>query len=228
MGEKRTILQRSLGFPMTAPSAEGIDAVSIMDPTGKVRALINRLNADLAAARAERDGARTEIKRMHDEVLPDRQACIDHWGKRAEKAETKMTGAYEECAKIADVAAKKYDALGRYHQTNDDEAAADRCYARAGAAQQIASDIRQRADTAMASEWPIIKALVADEGSSVTICSDNADFNGLPNSVVIVQGGWTNWREKDFTGETVLKALQEANRALLAAIERAQPTKGEG
>lgn len=62
-----------------------------------------------------------------------------------------------------------------------------------------------------------IDQLRADEGATVTLCSDNADFNGLPNCAVEVTDAWTAYRPETFRADTLLEALQLA----CAAKERA-------
>ena len=63
----------------------------------------------------------------------------------------------------------------------------------------------------------LIEALRADEGSSVTILCDNPDFNGQPNCAIEVNGDWTDWKDRRFTGDTVLDCLQKAHTAMLEA-----------
>lgn len=63
--------------------------------------------------------------------------------------------------------------------------------------------------------WSIVEQLRAGEGAAIEICCDNPDFNGQPNSVVVVYDDWTDWQEQRFTGDTVLECL----RAALAARE---------
>lgn len=58
--------------------------------------------------------------------------------------------------------------------------------------------------------WRIINKLRAGEGSSVEVLCDNPDFNGQPNNAVVCNGGWTDWQNVRFTGETVGAALGAA------------------
>lgn len=58
--------------------------------------------------------------------------------------------------------------------------------------------------------WDIINELREDEPSSVCLINDNPDFNGLPNCAVDVSGTWTDYKEKRFTGDTLLEALNAA------------------
>lgn len=55
-----------------------------------------------------------------------------------------------------------------------------------------------------------IDKLRADEGDSVTIYSDNAGFNDLPNCAIGCCGDWTEWFERRFDGNTVAAALHAA------------------
>ncbi|RWD00132.1 MAG: hypothetical protein EOS58_30595 [Mesorhizobium sp.] len=64
--------------------------------------------------------------------------------------------------------------------------------------------------------WFLIDVLREAEGSTVTICCDNPDFNGLPNSKVIICADWTSWVDTEFTGENVLEALASAHEAMFA------------
>ena len=64
--------------------------------------------------------------------------------------------------------------------------------------------------------WRIIEQLTADEASTVTIVSGNADFNGQPNWLVICNGGWTNWQDQDFGDDNRLMCLRKALAALKA------------
>lgn len=60
--------------------------------------------------------------------------------------------------------------------------------------------------------WKIIDALREGEGSSVTICSENPDFNGS-NSCVLICDWWTGWTDQRFEGASVLDALNKALEA---------------
>lgn len=66
--------------------------------------------------------------------------------------------------------------------------------------------------------WAMIQALRAPEGHTVTICCDNPDFNGEPNSVVTCCGDWTGWEDQRFTGETLIDAMKAAATARAAAV----------
>jgi hypothetical protein len=59
----------------------------------------------------------------------------------------------------------------------------------------------------------IINELREEEGSSVTLVCDNADFNGKPNCLIQVIDEWTDWSEKDFTGDTLMESLVNARSA---------------
>lgn len=58
--------------------------------------------------------------------------------------------------------------------------------------------------------WPMIEALRADEGNSVTLLSDNPDGD----QAVECCGDWTNWADRCFTGKTMFRALEAAHTAL--------------
>jgi len=65
--------------------------------------------------------------------------------------------------------------------------------------------------------YRLIDELRSDEGDSVTIHSDNpGDGNDLPNCCISVAASWTDWEQRDFRADTVLKALR------LAAKEKSQ------
>lgn len=75
------------------------------------------------------------------------------------------------------------------------------------AVEQAAAPLRDDED------WNIRKYvdfLRADEGDSVTILSDNPDFNGQPNCAIECNGYWTSWQDRRFTGDTILVALSVA------------------
>ncbi len=57
-----------------------------------------------------------------------------------------------------------------------------------------------------------IGVLNSDEGNSVTIVADNADFVG-PNSMIYCNGDWTGWDEVTFSGDSVADALEKAVEA---------------
>lgn len=58
-----------------------------------------------------------------------------------------------------------------------------------------------------------INSLRQEEGSSVTIMSDNADFNGLPNCCIEVIDDWTGWEPKQFREDKLIQALAAAQAA---------------
>lgn len=67
----------------------------------------------------------------------------------------------------------------------------------------------------------LINALRAEEGDSVTLCADNADFGG-PNAVIECFGSWTGWETRRIPGNSLLDCLR------LAVFARAQfPAKAE-
>lgn len=55
-----------------------------------------------------------------------------------------------------------------------------------------------------------IEHLREGNGSIVAIPCDNQDFNELPNRSVRVTAAWTDWKERNYGGNTILDALQEA------------------
>lgn len=66
----------------------------------------------------------------------------------------------------------------------------------------------------------MLMALRSEEGDSVTLFSDNPDFNSLPNNAIECCGEWTDWQDRRFTGDTLVAAVKsayQAKRALLAS-----------
>jgi hypothetical protein len=72
---------------------------------------------------------------------------------------------------------------------------------------------------AAAEAWRLVENLRAPEGHSITLLCDNPDFNGQPNCAIEVCAEWTNWEPKRFTGDTILAALVNADRAAGIQIE---------
>lgn len=64
----------------------------------------------------------------------------------------------------------------------------------------------------------MLMALRSEEGASVTLLSDNPDFNGQPNNAIECCGDWTDWQERRFTGETLRAAVLGAYQARRAAL----------
>lgn len=60
----------------------------------------------------------------------------------------------------------------------------------------------------------LLNRLRAEDGSSVAIMCQNADFNGQPNEAIEVSASWTNWEPRRFTGDTLAGALWAAIRAM--------------
>lgn len=56
----------------------------------------------------------------------------------------------------------------------------------------------------------LIDELRAQEACSVEILSDNRDFNGHKDSAVICCGGWTDYVEQRYEGDTLADALRLA------------------
>lgn len=56
----------------------------------------------------------------------------------------------------------------------------------------------------------MLTALRSEEGSTVTLCADNADFNGQPNNAIECCGPWTEWQDRRFTGNTLNEAVASA------------------
>jgi len=63
----------------------------------------------------------------------------------------------------------------------------------------------------------LIDQLRFEEGSSVTIFSDNPDFGADHTNKVEVISEWTGWEVKIFTGESVFECLDKAFNAMLKA-----------
>ena len=66
-----------------------------------------------------------------------------------------------------------------------------------------------------------INYLRADEGDVVTLVCDNPDFNGQPNNAVDCCGGWTDWKDLRFTGDSLFAAVSAAAGA--KAVETCAP-----
>lgn len=56
----------------------------------------------------------------------------------------------------------------------------------------------------------LIDQLRETEASVVSISSDNADFNENANCLVYVVADWTDFKERRFTGDTLVEALRAA------------------
>jgi hypothetical protein len=80
---------------------------------------------------------------------------------------------------------------------------------------QLGDTVKQAHETLF-----LIERLREEEGSSVTFFSDNADFNGQPNCLVICYGSFTGWDEKRFTGDTILECLRHADKEWCAFQDR--------
>lgn len=72
----------------------------------------------------------------------------------------------------------------------------------------------------LAEQMRLILQITDPEGSSVTICAVNADFDG-PNNVITVSDDWTNWDERRFTGDSLLDCLHAAVAARTSANGKA-------
>lgn len=57
----------------------------------------------------------------------------------------------------------------------------------------------------------MINALRRDEGDSVTLLCDNPE--GPPNNAIECNGGWTDWTDRRFVGETLRAAILAAYKA---------------
>lgn len=129
---------------MTDTSAEGMDDCELCGGSGEVEATTQRAErdtvgcpaciqreatADLAAARAERDEARVLLARNEGRV---KEIVDEQLLKRAEAAELKLAGVYEECAVIAERAAFNVSRPAAWDTAKE-------------CAEHIASTIRQRA-----------------------------------------------------------------------------------
>lgn len=72
--------------------------------------------------------------------------------------------------------------------------------------------------------WMLIERLTSDEASSVTINNPNPDFGG-PAFAISVSGGWTDYQDVRFDGDTILACLEHAYRARSMTLG---PTDGSG
>lgn len=68
-----------------------------------------------------------------------------------------------------------------------------------------------------------IDILTDGEGDTVTFCSRNADFNGLPNDCVIVNASWTDWEDRVFRADTRADCLRVALETMRAIATEGQP-----
>lgn len=59
----------------------------------------------------------------------------------------------------------------------------------------------------------MLNDLRRDEGDTVTLLCDNPEFNGQPNNAVECNGGWTEWQDRRFTGDTLEQAVAAAHEA---------------
>lgn len=57
-----------------------------------------------------------------------------------------------------------------------------------------------------------IEELRKDEGDTVTIVCDNPELTG-PNSLIYCNGEWTGWEDRDFIGDNIVEALEDAVQA---------------
>lgn len=73
-------------------------------------------------------------------------------------------------------------------------------------------------------EMACIHRLRAEEGDSVTILCDNPE--GPPNNAVECNGAWTDWLDRRFEGDTLLRALEAAVNARKAAFAPSHPDQG--
>lgn len=62
-----------------------------------------------------------------------------------------------------------------------------------------------------------INLLREGEGDSVTICCDNPGDNDLPNCCIIVNAGWTDWKDKEYRGDELGICLEMAVGEMKAA-----------
>lgn len=69
-----------------------------------------------------------------------------------------------------------------------------------------------------------ITYLRADEGDTVSLLCDNPDFSGQPSNAVECNGGWTDWTDKRFNGDSLFAALNNAALAKAVATKTLSPT----
>lgn len=69
-----------------------------------------------------------------------------------------------------------------------------------------------------------INYLRADEGDTVSLLCDNPDFSGQPSNAVECNGGWTDWTDKRFNGDSLFAALNNAALAKAVATKTLAPT----
>lgn len=56
----------------------------------------------------------------------------------------------------------------------------------------------------------LLNELREEEGTLVTICSQNPDFNGLPNECISVNAWWTEWEDREFRANSLLECMRLA------------------
>lgn len=68
---------------------------------------------------------------------------------------------------------------------------------------------------ALAAQMALINQLRADEGDAVEVFCDNPE--GPPNNAIHCSGAWTDWKDRRFSGETLLACLKAAVAARAGA-----------
>lgn len=68
----------------------------------------------------------------------------------------------------------------------------------------------------------LLNELRAGDGDTVTLCCDNPDFEG-PDNVVECCADWTDWKDRRFTGDSLLDALTAAAGAKAKASTEGTP-----
>lgn len=64
----------------------------------------------------------------------------------------------------------------------------------------------------MITAWTFVSQIVSEEGDSITVLSPNADWEGAAYAVE-VSASWTGYLPRRYEGDTIIAALDAANRA---------------
>ena len=150
----------------------------------------------------------TQIECNHEEKT-DRAMCWCGW---ASEPRSSVGGALDEWIDHVITVAPPSDSPGSAHQP--DPKAPWRCIV-CGEKLHVGNCAHQPqgGDGREDQDWNIrkyIDFLRTDEADSVTLLSDNPDFNGQPNCAIECNGYWTNFEDRRFAGDTIEAALELA------------------
>ena len=63
-----------------------------------------------------------------------------------------------------------------------------------------------------------LQTLLDEEGDILTLSSDNPESIG-PRQAIICRGGWTDWKDKHFGGDSLLECLDNAVITRIGNVE---------